>query len=66
MGIPPDATPVPRSSAARVPRGLAHRWVASQEMLDHCGRDGITPDVEVIPIQKVDEAYERMLKGDVW
>ncbi|WP_408629701.1 hypothetical protein [Anaeromyxobacter oryzisoli] len=40
--------------------------MASQEMLDHCGRDGITPDVEVIPIQKVDEAYERMLKGDVW
>lgn len=33
-------------------------------MLDHC-RHGTTADVEVIPIQKIDEAYERMLKGDL-
>lgn len=37
----------------------------TQEMLDFCGTHGITSDVEVIPIQKVNEAYERLLKSDV-
>ena len=37
----------------------------TQEMLDVCGAHKITADVEVIPIQKVNEAYERLLKGDV-
>jgi alcohol dehydrogenase (NADP+) len=37
----------------------------TQEMLDFCGRHNITADAEVIPIQKVNEAYERMLKSDV-
>jgi uncharacterized zinc-type alcohol dehydrogenase-like protein len=37
----------------------------TQEMLDFCGTHNITADVEVIPIQKVNEAYERMLKSDV-
>jgi uncharacterized zinc-type alcohol dehydrogenase-like protein len=37
----------------------------TQEMLDFCGQHGITSDVEVIPIQKVNEAYERMLRSDV-
>jgi uncharacterized zinc-type alcohol dehydrogenase-like protein len=34
-------------------------------MLDFCGKNNITSDVEVIPIQKVDEAYERVVKSDV-
>jgi alcohol dehydrogenase (NADP+) len=37
----------------------------TQEMLDFCSEKGITSDVEVIPIQKINEAYERMIKGDV-
>jgi uncharacterized zinc-type alcohol dehydrogenase-like protein len=37
----------------------------TQEMLDFCGKNNITSDVEVIPIQKVNEAYERLLKSDV-
>ena len=37
----------------------------TQEMLDFCGVHNITADVEVIPIQKVNEAYERLLKSDV-
>jgi alcohol dehydrogenase (NADP+) len=37
----------------------------TQEMLDFCGTHKITADVEVIPIQKVNEAYERLLKADV-
>ena len=37
----------------------------TQEMLDFCGKHGITADVEVIPIQKINEAYERMTRSDV-
>jgi alcohol dehydrogenase (NADP+) len=37
----------------------------TQEMLDFCGKHGITCDIEVVPIQKVNEAYERVLKSDV-
>jgi alcohol dehydrogenase (NADP+) len=37
----------------------------TQEMLDFCGKHNITSDVEVIPIQKVNEAYDRLLKSDV-
>jgi uncharacterized zinc-type alcohol dehydrogenase-like protein len=37
----------------------------TQEMLDFCGKNNITADVEVIPIQKVNEAYDRMAKSDV-
>jgi uncharacterized zinc-type alcohol dehydrogenase-like protein len=37
----------------------------TQEMLDFCGTHNIIADVEVIPIQKVNEAYERLLKSDV-
>ena len=34
-------------------------------MLDFCAEHGIVSDVEMIPIQKINEAYERMLKSDV-
>jgi alcohol dehydrogenase (NADP+) len=37
----------------------------TQEMLDFCGKHNITADVEVIPIQKINEAYDRLLKSDV-
>jgi alcohol dehydrogenase (NADP+) len=37
----------------------------TQEMLDFCGEHNITADVEIIPIQKVNEAYERLAKSDV-
>jgi len=37
----------------------------TQEMLDFCGEHGITSDVEVIRMQGINEAYERMLKSDV-
>jgi uncharacterized zinc-type alcohol dehydrogenase-like protein len=38
---------------------------ATQEMLDFCGKHGITSDIEVIKIQDINNAYERMLKSDV-
>ena len=37
----------------------------TQEMLDFCGQHHITSDVEVIPIQKLNEAYDRLVKADV-
>jgi uncharacterized zinc-type alcohol dehydrogenase-like protein len=37
----------------------------TQEMLDFCAEHGITSDIERIPIQKINEAYDRLLKGDV-
>jgi uncharacterized zinc-type alcohol dehydrogenase-like protein len=50
-----------RSVSGSIIGGIAE----TQEMLDFCGAHGITADVEVIPIQKVNEAYERLLKSDV-
>jgi uncharacterized zinc-type alcohol dehydrogenase-like protein len=37
----------------------------TQEMLDFCAERGITADIELIPIQKINDAYDRMMKGDV-
>jgi uncharacterized zinc-type alcohol dehydrogenase-like protein len=37
----------------------------TQEMLDHCAKHGIASDIEIIPIQKINEAYERVLQSDV-
>ena len=50
-----------RSLSGSVIGGIAE----TQEMLDFCAEHNITSDVEVIPIQKVNEAYERLLKSDV-
>lgn len=50
-----------RSLSGSIIGGIAE----TQEMLDFCGQHDITADVEVIPIQKVNEAYERLLKSDV-
>jgi len=69
VGVPPGPMPVNvfnlivnrRSFSGSLIGGLPE----TQEMLDFCGQHNITADVEVIPIQKVNEAYERMLKSDV-
>jgi uncharacterized zinc-type alcohol dehydrogenase-like protein len=37
----------------------------TQEMLDFCGEHNITSDIELIPIQKINEAYDRLVKNDV-
>ena len=42
-------------------RGIAE----TQKMLNFCGKHGIVSDIEIIPIQKINEAYERLLKSDV-
>ena len=50
-----------RNVAGSIIGGIAE----TQEMLDFCGKHNITADIEVIPIQQINEAYERMLKSDV-
>jgi len=50
-----------RSFAGSAIGGIAE----TQEMLDFCAKHGIASDIEMIPIQKINEAYERMLKQDV-
>jgi uncharacterized zinc-type alcohol dehydrogenase-like protein len=50
-----------RSLAGSLIGGIAE----TQEMLDFCAANGIVADIEMIPIQKIDEAYDRMLKSDV-
>jgi uncharacterized zinc-type alcohol dehydrogenase-like protein len=50
-----------RSVSGSLIGGLAE----TQEMLDFCGKHNITADVEVIPIQKINEAYERLSNADV-
>ena len=50
-----------RSLSGTVIGGIAE----TQEMLDFCGKNNITADVEIIPIQKVNEAYDRLSRADV-
>jgi uncharacterized zinc-type alcohol dehydrogenase-like protein len=69
VGAPPKPLAVPafslifkRCSLSGSPiGGIAE----TQEMLDFCGKHNITADVEVIPIQKVNEAYDRLSSADV-
>ena len=69
LGIPETPAPV----AAMLLIGKRRRLVGSmiggiretQEMLDFCAEHGVASDIELIDIAQVNEAYERMLKGDV-
>jgi uncharacterized zinc-type alcohol dehydrogenase-like protein len=70
VGAPPTPHPSPsvinlilkrRQIAGSVIGGIAE----TQEMLNFCADRGIVADVEVIPIQQINEAYDRMLRSDV-
>ena len=50
-----------RSVAGSIIGNLAE----TQEVLDFCAEHGIGPDIEVIPIQEINDAYKRVIKGDV-
>src|SRR5215472_4931805 len=69
VGAPEKPLSVPVFSLIMGRRSLSGSPIGgvaeTQEMLDFCGKHNITSDVEVIPIQKVNEAYERLLKSDV-
>jgi len=69
VGAPPKPFAVSAFSLIMGRRSLAGSMIGgiaeTQEMLDFCGKYNLTADVEVIPIQKLNEAYERLLKSDV-
>ena len=69
VGAPPNALPVAAFNLIMGRRSLAGSGIGgipeTQEMLDFCGKHGITADIEIISIQKINEAYERMLRSDV-
>jgi len=69
VGAPEKPLPVAAFALIMGRRSLSGSAIGgiaeTQEMLDFCGQHNITADVEVIPIQKINEAYERMLKSDV-
>jgi uncharacterized zinc-type alcohol dehydrogenase-like protein len=69
VGAPEKPLPVTVFSLILGRRRLAGSPIGgireTQEMLDFCAEHGITSDVEVIPIQKINEAYDRLLKSDV-
>jgi uncharacterized zinc-type alcohol dehydrogenase-like protein len=69
VGAPEKPMPVSSFSLLMGRRSLSGSLIGgiaeTQEMLDFCGQHNITSDVEVIPIQKINEAYDRLLKSDV-
>lgn len=69
VGAPDKPSPVAAFSLIFGRRSLAGSLIGgieeTQEMLDFCAERNIVSDIELIPIQKIDEAYERLLKSDV-
>jgi uncharacterized zinc-type alcohol dehydrogenase-like protein len=69
VGAPPEPTAVSAFSLIGGNKRLAGSMIGgiaeTQEMLDYCAEHKIVSDIEVIPIQKINEAYERMMRNDV-
>jgi uncharacterized zinc-type alcohol dehydrogenase-like protein len=70
VGVPEHPHPSPHPFKLIMPRrqlaGSAIGGIReTQEMLDFCGEHGIVSDIEIIPIQQINQAYDRLLKGDV-
>ena len=69
VGVPETAVPVSAFPLVLHRRSLSGSLIGgireTQEMLDFCGQHNIVSDIEVIPIQKANEAYERVIKSDV-
>lgn len=69
VGVPPAPTPVHAMSLIFYRHTLAGSLIGglpeTQEMLDYCATHNIVSDIELIRMDQINEAYERMLKGDV-
>ena len=69
VGVPPTPSAVPAFQLIAKRRSIIGSLIGgikeTQEMLDYCAEHNIASDVEVIKIQDINEAYERMIKGDV-
>lgn len=69
VGLPEKETQIGFASLISTRRSLAGSLIGgipeTQEMLNFCSKNNIVSDIEIIPIQKVDEAYKRILNSDV-
>lgn len=69
VGAPENPQPIAAFPLLTKRRSLSGSGIGgiqeTQEMLDFCANNGIVSDIEMIPIQKINEAYERLLKSDV-
>jgi len=69
LGLPPEPIQVPPAALVFTGRCVAGSLIGglpqTQEMLNYCGEHDIMADVEVIPMDRINEAYERMLRSDV-
>ena len=69
VGLPEEAPELQASNLVFKRRQIAGSLIGglpeTQEMLDYCAEHGIVADIELIPIQNINEAYERMLRSDV-
>ena len=69
VGAPPKPVPLGVFGLIAGRRAVAGSSIGgipeTQEMLNFCAKHGLTSDIELIPIQKINEAYERLLKSDV-
>ena len=69
LGIPVDAVPVAAGALIMRRRKLAGSLIGgireTQAMLDFCAEHGVASDIELIDIADINEAYERMIRGDV-
>jgi uncharacterized zinc-type alcohol dehydrogenase-like protein len=69
LGVPSDAPQLHAFPLIMARRSLAGSLIGgikeTQQMLDFCGKHNITADIELIPVNKINEAYERVVKADV-
>ncbi|MCK6477949.1 MAG: NAD(P)-dependent alcohol dehydrogenase [Phycisphaerales bacterium] len=69
VGAPPNPQPVSAFSLFMPRRNLSGSLIGgiaeTQEMLDFCGRNNVACDIEIIRMQQINEAYERMIRSDV-
>lgn len=69
LGVPPAPTPIAATALIFGRKTLSGSLIGgiaeTQEMLDFCAEHGIVSEIELIPVQQINVAYERMLKGDV-
>jgi uncharacterized zinc-type alcohol dehydrogenase-like protein len=69
VGIPEKQVPLGAFQLIGARRSIAGSGIGgikeTQEMLDFCSQNNIYCDIEMVPIQKVNEAYERVVKSDV-
>jgi alcohol dehydrogenase (NADP+) len=69
VGVPPEPLSIPAHTLIIGRRSLAGSLIGgvreTQEMLDYCADHGIASDIEIIPIKRIEEAFDRTVKADV-